>query len=89
MDKNLWMGDIKPWMDESFIKQAFNQYNFFPQNIKLIHDKVIKELKNYCFVNFKTIEEANNCLLSLRFWLLFFFGFLFFLVFFENKIFSF
>ena len=65
MDKNLWMGDIKPWMDESFIKQAFNQYNFFPQSIKLIHDKVTKELKNYCFVNFKTIEEANNCLLFL------------------------
>jgi len=65
MDKNLWMGDIKPWMDESFIKQAFNQYNFFPQSIKLIHDKVTKELKNYCFVNFQTIEEANKCLLFL------------------------
>ena len=65
MDKNLWMGDVKPWMDESFIMQAFNHYNFFPQNIKLIHDKVTKELKNYCFVNFQTIEEANKCLLFL------------------------
>ena len=65
MDKNLWMGDVKPWMDESFIIQAFNHYNFFPQNIKLIHDKVTKELKNYCFVNFQTIEEANKCLLFL------------------------
>ena len=65
MDKNLWMGDVKPWMDESFIMQAFNHYNFFPQNIKLIHDKVTKELKNYCFVNFETIEEANKCLLFL------------------------
>ena len=65
MDKNLWMGGVKPWMDESFIMQAFNQYNFFPQNVKLIHDRVTYELKNYCFVNFQTIEEANNCLLFL------------------------
>ena len=65
MDNNLWMGGIQPWMDEIFIMQAFNKYNFFPAGIKLIHDKITKELKNYCFVNFKTIEEANKCLIFL------------------------
>ena len=64
-DNNLWMGDVQPWMDESFIMNAFNSYNFYPKNIKLIHDKLTRELKNYCFISFLTIEEANNCLLFL------------------------
>ena len=61
----LWMGDVQPWMDESFIMSAFNFYEFYPQSIKLIHDKITRELKNYCFINFKTIEEANKCLIVL------------------------
>ena len=65
MDNNLWMGGIQPWMNESFIMQAFNKYNFFPTGIKLIYDRNTKELKNFCFVNFKTIEEANKCLIFL------------------------
>ena len=65
-DKNLWMGDVQPWMDEAFILRAFNYYNFFPNSIKLIHDRNTKELKNYCFINFDTIEEANNCLIKLN-----------------------
>ena len=65
-DKNLWMGDVQPWMDETFILNAFNFYDFFPKSIKLIHDKITKELKNYCFINFETIEEANKCLLTLN-----------------------
>ena len=64
-DKNLWMGDIQPWMDDSFIINAFNFYNFFPKSIKLIHDKLTGELKNFCFITFQTIEEANNCLSNL------------------------
>ena len=64
-DKNLWMGDVQPWMDDSFIMNAFNFYNFFPKSIKLIHDKLTGELKNFCFINFQTIEEANNCLSNL------------------------
>ena len=65
-DKNLWMGDVQPWMDETFILKAFNYYNFFPNSIKLIHDRNTRELKNYCFINFNTIEEANNCLIKLN-----------------------
>ena len=64
-DKNLWMGDIQPWMDDSFILNAFNFYNFYPKSIKLIHDKLTGELKNFCFITFQTIEEANNCLSNL------------------------
>ena len=65
-DNNLWMGDVQTWMDESFILKAFNFYKFFPKSIKLIHDKITKELKNFCFINFQTMKEANNCLLTLN-----------------------
>ena len=65
-ENNLWMGDVQTWMDESFILKAFNFYKFFPKSIKLIHDKITKELKNFCFINFQTIKEANNCLLTLN-----------------------
>ena len=64
-DNNLWMGDVQPWMDESFILKAFSFYNFYPKGIKLIHDKLTNELKNFCFINFQTIEEANKCLILL------------------------
>ena len=65
-DKNLWMGDMQPWMDEAFVIKAFNYYEFYPKGVKLIHDKITKEQKNFCFINFETIEEANKCLLSLN-----------------------
>ena len=65
-DNNLWMDDVQTWMDESFILKAFNFYKFFPKSIKLIHDKITKELKNFCFINFQTMKEANNCLLTLN-----------------------
>ena len=65
-DNHLWMGDIKPWMDESFILKAFNFYNIHPLNVKLIHDRLTNELKSFCFINFETMEEANNCLITLN-----------------------
>ena len=65
-DNNLWMGDIKPWMNESFILNSFNYYNIYPLFVKLIHDKVTNELRNFCFINFKSIEEANKCLIMLN-----------------------
>ena len=42
-DNNIWMGDIKPWMTESFIISSFNHYNIFPVNVKLIHDRNTNE----------------------------------------------
>ena len=65
-DNNLWMGDIKPWMDESFIINAFNYYKITPTSIKLIHDRNTNELKNYCFIHFESVEEANKCLIMLN-----------------------
>ena len=65
-DNNLWMGDIQPWMNESFILNSFKYYNIHPLNVKLIHDRNTNELKNFCFINFENIEEANKCVLNLN-----------------------
>ena len=65
-DTTIWMGDIKPWMNESFILNSFKYYNIHPLSIKLIHDRTTNELKNYCFINFENIEEANKCIIMLN-----------------------
>ena len=66
IDNSLWMGDIQPWMNEDFILQSFNYYNIQPKNVKLIHDRNTRDLKNFCFIYFRSIEEANKCILFLN-----------------------
>ena len=62
----IWMGDIEPNMTEQELMDYFLQFNAHPQNIKLIKDKNTDENKNYCFVYFKTIKEANSVLFKLN-----------------------
>ena len=62
----LWMGDIESWMDESFIIDSFTKYGFRPKSIKLIQDKRINKSKNFCFVNFNSLKEANYALFQLN-----------------------
>ena len=62
----LWMGDIEPWMDESFIIDSFKNYGFKPKNVKLIIDKRLNKFKNFCFVNFNNLKEANYALFNLN-----------------------
>ena len=62
----LWMGDIEPRMDESFIFNSFNQYGFRQKNIKLIKDKRLNKYKNFCFVKFNNLQEANNAIFILN-----------------------
>ena len=66
IDNSIWMGDIQPWMNEDFIMQSFNYYNIQPKSVKLIHDRNTHDLKNFCFIYFQSIEEANNCILLLN-----------------------
>jgi RNA recognition motif-containing protein len=60
------MGDIQPGMTEDFILKSFNHYGINPTSVKLIHDRETHELKNFCFINFKNIDEANKCILMLN-----------------------
>ena len=65
-ENNLWMGDIESWMTESFIMQSFNHYNVNPTSVKLIKNRETNTNKNYCFINFNNIKDANSTLLSLN-----------------------
>ena len=65
-DKNLWMGNIEPWMTESFIMKSFKYYNVNPIDIKFIKDRETNINKNYCFITFNSTQEANNILIALN-----------------------
>ena len=65
-DYCLWMGDIDPRMDESIIRNLFQFYNIYPLDIKLIKNKETNKNKNYCFIYFKNIYEANSTLNQLK-----------------------
>ena len=65
-EETLWMGDLEYWMNESFIMNSFNKYGFFPINVKLIIDKILFKIHNFCFVTFNNVQEANNALFILN-----------------------
>ena len=65
-NSTIWMGDIEPKMTEHEIMNFFHKYNIKPQSIKLMKDKATNENKNYCFISFKTIKEANTALFRLN-----------------------
>ena len=65
-EETLWMGDIEHWMDESFIMKSFIEFGFKPQSINIIIDKRIDKNRNFCFVKFSNVQEANNALFKLN-----------------------
>ena len=62
----LWMGDLEPWICESFIIDSFKKFGFQPLYVKIIKDKRINKFRNFCFVTFKDLEEANAALFTLN-----------------------
>lgn len=65
-ENTLWMGDIEPWMTESIIMNSFQYFNLYPTNVKFIKDKNKGINRTYCFVTFKTIQDATNALINLN-----------------------
>lgn len=66
MESSLWMGDIEPWMNRDLIFNAFLEHGLKPSNIKMITDHKSNLSRNYCFVNFETMTEANKALINLN-----------------------
>ena len=66
MESTLWMGDIEPWMTCDLILESFLEYGLKPSSIKMIKDHKYNITKNYCFINFNTIAEANKALINLN-----------------------
>ena len=62
----IWMGDIQSKMTEEDIINCFINFKIRPQSVKLIKDKVTNENKNFCFLFFKTLKEANSAIFQLN-----------------------
>ena len=65
-ESTLWMGDIEPWMNEEIVMKFFKENNINPTSIKMIKDKRLNLLRNYCFINFDNMIEANKALIQLN-----------------------
>ncbi|KAG6013173.1 hypothetical protein E4U43_007460 [Claviceps pusilla] len=57
----LWMGELEPWMDESFIKGVFASTANETVNVKVIRDKNSGNA-GYCFVEFSSPDAATKAL---------------------------
>ena len=66
INNTLWMGDIYPWMTEQFIIDSFNKFEKKISGVKFIKDKKTNKIKNYCFIIFPNIQNANDALLKLK-----------------------
>ena len=65
-DNSLWMGDIKPNVDESTLLSIFHYFNVFPIGIKLLKEKETNLNRHYCFIYFRNFTDASNALNQLR-----------------------
>ncbi|KAI8814760.1 hypothetical protein BJ742DRAFT_653864, partial [Cladochytrium replicatum] len=59
MKATLWMGDLDPWMDESYIKQLWFSLGE-TVNVKMIRDKFTGGNAGYCFIEFQSHANAVN-----------------------------
>ncbi|XP_060860100.1 tRNA selenocysteine 1-associated protein 1-like [Metopolophium dirhodum] len=49
---SIWMGNVEPYMTESFITGAFQKMGEYPKNVKLIRNKNTGENAGYAYVDF-------------------------------------
>ena len=59
-ENTLWMGDIEPLMTESTIINSFQYFNFYPEAVKLIKDKINKKNKQYRFQTWEITGKNSN-----------------------------
>ncbi|GAN05996.1 mRNA binding post-transcriptional regulator [Mucor ambiguus] len=61
----LWMGDLDPWMDETFLKQLWLSYG---ENVivKLIRDKRTSISCGYAFIGFSSTLSAQKALTTIH-----------------------
>nr|XP_057917344.1 tRNA selenocysteine 1-associated protein 1-like [Doryrhamphus excisus] len=58
---SLWMGDLDPYMDENFIKQAFGAMGESPFGVKIITHRITGGSAGYCFVEMADEESVDRC----------------------------
>ncbi|XP_069046984.1 tRNA selenocysteine 1-associated protein 1-like [Lepisosteus oculatus] len=63
---SLWMGDLDPYMDENFIKQAFSTMGETAYGVKIICHRVTGGSAGYCFVELADEASVDRCVLKLN-----------------------
>ncbi|XP_028283672.1 tRNA selenocysteine 1-associated protein 1-like isoform X2 [Parambassis ranga] len=63
---SLWMGDLDPYMDENFIKQAFSAMGESPFGVKIITHRITGGSAGYCFVELADEESVDRCVQRLN-----------------------
>ncbi|XP_061587955.1 tRNA selenocysteine 1-associated protein 1-like [Cololabis saira] len=63
---SLWMGDLDPYMDENFIKQAFSTMGESPFGVKIITHRITGGSAGYCFVELADEESVDRCVQRLN-----------------------
>lgn len=62
----LWMGDLEPYMDVNFVREAYENLGHSVVDVRLINNKHTGMPAAYCFVEFKDPESAQKALFSLN-----------------------
>ena len=64
--QTLWMGDLEPEMDETFVATAFHLVNETVTAVRIIKNRLTGDPAGYCFVEFVDEEQAQRALLRLN-----------------------
>ncbi|XP_030644308.1 tRNA selenocysteine 1-associated protein 1 [Chanos chanos] len=59
---SLWMGNLEPYMDETFISKAFASMGEIVVGVRLIRNKITGGAAGYCFVEMEDEATAERCL---------------------------
>uniref|UniRef100_A0A5K3FIF9 tRNA selenocysteine-associated protein 1 n=1 Tax=Mesocestoides corti TaxID=53468 RepID=A0A5K3FIF9_MESCO len=62
----IWMGDLEPFMDEAFIRQAFEFHDEKVVSVKIIRNKATGQTLGYGFVEFQDGVAARDAMLKLN-----------------------
>lgn len=60
------MGDLDPYMDENFIKQAFSAMGESPFGVKIITHRITGGSAGYCFVELADEASVDRCVQRLN-----------------------
>ncbi|KAM9718426.1 tRNA selenocysteine 1-associated protein 1-like isoform 2-T2 [Menidia menidia] len=63
---SLWMGDLDPYMDENFVKQAFSAMGESPFGVKIITHRITGGSAGYCFVELADEASVDRCVQKLN-----------------------
>ncbi|XP_043990737.1 tRNA selenocysteine 1-associated protein 1-like isoform X1 [Gambusia affinis] len=63
---SLWMGDLDPYMDENFVKQAFSGMGESPLGVKIITHRITGGSAGYCFVELADEASVDRCVQRLN-----------------------